>query len=112
MMNGLEASILDDILDDTYGLWELSWGLDSNELTIEMSEKIDLLSKLVSQSLINVFFGRLGDPFNVPLSIDDSLEAIAQQSNWSVRNNPEQLVYSIQTSLKGRYEMDKYHILG
>lgn len=101
MQDNIVPSILEEYIDDYYGLWEFDWGLNSRRFSNDKSQRILLLKNLVIEEYMLIFYGRLGRKDSSPVPIKQALSLIERIENWSPRKNIEDDVVFLTTSEKG-----------
>ena len=87
MISRFEADLIDALIDDFYGVWEFDWRLNSLGFSDDRKLRIEVLSNLINNDYVNVYFGRIGDRSISPMSKDDALKFISNLENWKPRTN-------------------------
>ena len=95
-----ELSLLDDVSDDAYGLWEVDWFFNGKCSQLDAGHRIEFLAALVEQGFIDVFFGRMGQII-APLPSTDALVAVGHWDNWRPPETIDAPVYQVMTGEVG-----------
>jgi hypothetical protein len=102
VLTEFELRLADDFLDDTHGLYEFDWNLNSQAFNPDPEVRLALLLRLIETGIMDIYFSTWSQMSGaLPLTLEDAISAVPNPHNWTPPTSIDAPLYAIWTNKMG-----------